>query len=127
MLCRQFFEASRDLWPMLWKDDRLRATVEICVKNGLRPLELDIIDPEEAYTNFFGLSHGSLWYSIPQEVDDYWRYSRQVPLHMDLFRPLKQNDLIAWHTLATCPAGALAVILNDVACKKKDSGTCLIT
>jgi hypothetical protein len=119
--CVQFFNATRSLWPMLWKDHSLRLTVAACEQHhGLQPLGLDEMDPNVAYQSFFNLAHGSLWSGVPVDVDEYWRYQRLRPLLMDLSRPLHQSALISWHTLACNPAGTLAVALNEEACRRRD-------
>lgn len=133
-LCVRFFEANRTFWPMLWKDDRFRATVEACERHhGLEHLELDAMDPEEAYKNFFRLTHGSRWTSTSVDFTGYWLYLRLVPLDIEIVQLLKttrlswdtaKTSLMNWHTMATIPAGALAVALNDQACKQNDHGTC---
>ncbi|KAJ4345659.1 uncharacterized protein N0V89_011794 [Didymosphaeria variabile] len=120
-LCFRFFNATRKFWPMFWKDERLRATVDVCEERlGLPTVEMTDMDPEDAYNYFFGLARGSLWTSVPKEVDEYWRYMRMVPLHTDMSCRAPDND-IGWHSLACNPVGALAVSLNNVACKEHDT------
>jgi hypothetical protein len=125
-LCGEFFEATSNLWPMLWKDRRLRATVAACVEaQHMQPIELDRLPATSAYRLFFQIANGSAWTNVPQGVDEYYRYMRMKLLHTDRKRTLK--DLVGWHSLASVPAGALAVILNDIAYQCQDAGkSCLI-
>ncbi|KAJ4352270.1 uncharacterized protein N0V89_007617 [Didymosphaeria variabile] len=119
-LCRAFFEATRNFWPMLWKDDRLRATVAACEEaGGMRPIELDRMPGTSAYRCFFQLACGSAWTGVPRGVDEYYRYVRMRALYADRKRTL--TNIAGWHSLASVPAGALAVLLNDVACDRDDA------
>ena len=119
-LCREFFEGARDIWPMLWQDDRLRATVKACEQLyiDMEPIELDRMSPEHAYESFFDFD--DRWRGHPFGVNQYWRHEMLLHLHKDLMRDL--GGLIAAHTLAASPAGSLAVALNEEALAKKDPG-----
>lgn len=120
----QFFEATHDLWPVLWKDDSLRRTVAVCQqRHDLQPLELDVMDPQVAYHLFFNLVFGSRWSKIPADVDEYWRYQRIRSLHVDPTRRPEPTAMASWHTLACIPAGTLAVSLMEEAHRQGDAGT----